>query len=170
MLAGICSASRKGMEFLLGKEGGGQVAILIPGGTSEPLDCHPNTNIVHLKKRKGFVKLALKNGSPLVPVFVFGETDIFDQVKNPEGSFLRTCQNKLLKIIGLPPFILTRVFPNPVPVTTVVGAPISVEKIDEPTREDIDSLHAKYVDALSELYYSNRDKYAPNPNVDLKIV
>ncbi len=36
----------------------------------------------------------------LVPVFSFGENDIYDQVENPEGSRLRTVQNWLKGKLG----------------------------------------------------------------------
>lgn len=36
----------------------------------------------------------------LVPVFAFGENDIFDQVENPEGSQLRNIQNKIKGLLG----------------------------------------------------------------------
>ena len=39
----------------------------------------------------------------LVPVYSFGETDIFEQVSNPEGSVLRTLQTKLTKWVGFAP-------------------------------------------------------------------
>ena len=32
-----------------------------------------------LNKRKGFIKLALRNGTSLVPTFVFGETHLYKQ-------------------------------------------------------------------------------------------
>ena len=33
--------------------------------------------VLYLKKRMGFVKLALRNGVPLVPAYVFGANDTF---------------------------------------------------------------------------------------------
>lgn len=36
----------------------------------------------------------------LVPVFSFGENELFKQVANPKGSWLRTVQEKLQKIMG----------------------------------------------------------------------
>lgn len=33
--------------------------------------------VLYLTKRMGFVKLALRNGTPLVPAYVFGANDIF---------------------------------------------------------------------------------------------
>lgn len=38
---------------------------------TEALYCHPEKDIVYLKKRRGFVKLALETGSCLVPVYSF---------------------------------------------------------------------------------------------------
>lgn len=36
--------------------------------------------------RKGFVKLALREGASLVPVFSFGENAVFEMVKSREGT------------------------------------------------------------------------------------
>jgi len=47
--------------------------MVIAGGASESLDARPNTNLLTLNKRKGFVRIALIHGIPLVPVFSFGE-------------------------------------------------------------------------------------------------
>src|SRR5689334_19738204 len=39
-------------------------------------------------------------GASLVPVFMFGESDLYDQVDNPVGSVLRERQNKLQELFG----------------------------------------------------------------------
>jgi len=169
MASGACSASKSSMNYLLSRPEGGHAAILVVGGAPESLDAHPDSYIVHLKKRKGFIKIAIRNGASLVPVFSFGETDIYDQVKNPEGSFLRRVQNALQRVAGLAPvLILGRgifqysfgLLPQRKPITTVVGSPIPVEKISQPTQEDIDVLHTKYVNALKDLFYAHRAEYA----------
>lgn len=48
----------------------------------------------------------------LVPVFSFGENELFKQVANPKGSWLRNLQEKLQKIMGfaLPLFHARGVF------------------------------------------------------------
>lgn len=107
---------------------GGNVAAIVVGGAAEAFNCRPRQYKLVLKKRKGFCKVALQNGSPLVPVFSFGETDLFDQVQNPEGSTIRKIQEWLKKRIGLAPAIpLGRgifqynygIVPHRRPVTTV---------------------------------------------------
>lgn len=50
------------MNYLLSTPGGGKAAVLVPGGAPESLDSHPGTYIVQMKKRKGFIKVALQNG------------------------------------------------------------------------------------------------------------
>ena len=41
----------------------------------------------------------------------------------------------------------------------LVGAPIDVEKVKEPTQEQLDELHDTYVSALTQLFEENKEKY-----------
>lgn len=69
-----------------------------------------------------------KFSSPLVPVFSFGETDVYDQLYGSQGSLFRRLQNHIRKIIGLAPLIFSGrgffqysfgLIPNRAPVTVV---------------------------------------------------
>ena len=54
------------------------------------------------------------------------------------------------------------------PIHVVVGTPIQVTRIENPTREEIESMHETYVKELQKLY----DKYNPiygDVNVKLAI-
>ena len=53
-------------------------------------------------------------------------------------------------------------------ITIVVGKPMTVEKVEEPSSEQIENLHAKYVEELQKLYNENNPIYG-DPNVTLKI-
>ena len=53
---------------------------------------------------------------------------------------------------------------------STVGSPISVPKIECPTQEDIDKLHARYIDELKGLYEKYKDKYHPSERSELLIV
>ena len=45
-----------------------------------------------------------------------------------------------------------------------------MKQSDNPTQEMINELHQKYIDALRNIYDAYKEKYARNPNVELKIV
>jgi hypothetical protein len=44
--------------------------------------------------------------TPLVPVISFGEPDVYDQVQNPEGSWLRRAQEFCRRVTGIAPVAL----------------------------------------------------------------
>jgi hypothetical protein len=59
--------------------------------------------------------------------------------------------------------------PKRVPLTTVVGAPIRVTQIREPSKEQIDKLHSEYIVALTQLYETHKSLYATKRNRDLNL-
>lgn len=165
---GTCSASKESIEWLLTKEGKGQAIALVIGGAAEALDAHPGSVTLTLRRRKGFVKLALKHGASLVPVFSFGENDIFNQLQNPDGSFIRNLQNRLTKFLGFsPPIFYGRgifqynmgYLPYRKQIVTVIGKPIDVDKTENPTTEEIQTIHDKYINSLQELFEEYKHKY-----------
>lgn len=131
-----------------------------------------------LNKRKGFVKIAIQSGASLVPVFSFGEIDIFDQPPNEPGSKIRAYQDFVKKWTGVAPALCYGrgfsansygMIPYRRPITTVVGAPIEVKQNPNPSREEVEELHAKYVEELSKLFHDHKSKYIKNENVKLII-
>ena len=163
--AGCCAANKRGMEALLGQPGG-MAAVLVPGGAPEALNSEKDKIRLILRRRKGFIKIALRYGVSLVPTFGFGEAFIYDQLNNPEGSLLRKFQDYLQNIVGFAPVLFFGrgvfqynfgIVPHRKPLTVVVGAPIEVKKVSEPTSEQILELQEKYIEELIALY----NKYNP---------
>lgn len=56
--------------------GPGSTLTIVVGGAAESLSAHPGTADLTLRKRLGFIKLAIREGADLVPVFSFGENDV----------------------------------------------------------------------------------------------
>ncbi|XP_051174958.1 diacylglycerol O-acyltransferase 2-like [Leptopilina boulardi] len=176
---GCCSASAASLEYLMSNKPDqrpgvniipkqGNAPVLVVGGASEALHCKPGTYRLVLRRRKGFLRLALKHGTPLVPVISFGETDLYDQINNPEGSLLRKLQNKWQKITGIAPVLaLGRgifqytfgIVPHRKPITVVVGAPLEIPKIENPNQDEIDEYHEKFTQLLINLFESEKSKY-----------
>lgn len=143
------------------------------------MDTHPGTNELTLKKRKGFVRVALETGACLVPVFGFGENNTYYCAENPPGSWLRVLQEKSLRFLGfsIPLFHGRGIFnydmgliPFRTPLTIVVGKPIECPKIQKPSREDVNKYHALYVQGLTDLYNQHKDLYDKEREADMKIV
>lgn len=150
---------------------GGQVACLVVGGAPEALLAKPGKPEIILNARKGFIKLAIQLGTDLVPVFGFGENDIWDQDEQPkEGTFAHKFNTAMTKNLGIvmPAFSGRGIFnynrgllPHRRPIHVVVGEPIQLEKVDNPSREQVAKLHATYVTALQKLYDTHASKYVP---------
>jgi len=159
---GAVSSSRKSLSNLLSTPGGGSAPVLMVGGVPEMDNSNQDQVRLVLMKRKGFVKMALRHGASLVPTFSFGETGTYRQT----GELARGLQQTVKKFIGIAPVIFFGrgwiqdtfgILPERNPVTVVVGKPIEVEKNENPSDNDIDDLHEKYVNDLKKLY----NKYNP---------
>ncbi|KAF0038691.1 hypothetical protein F2P81_009175 [Scophthalmus maximus] len=103
MSGGICPVNRNSIDYLLSRNGTGNAVVIVIGGAAESLHCAPGMNTVTLKRRKGFVRLALQKGSDLVPVYSFGENDAYKQVIFEEGTWWRFLQKRLQKMLGFAP-------------------------------------------------------------------
>ncbi|CAD7077174.1 unnamed protein product [Hermetia illucens] len=143
-------------------------ATVVVGGAQESLYCRPNNYQVVVKKRKGFIKMALVTGAPIVPVFSFGEVDVFDQPANPPGSLLRRYQEWFKSITGMAPIMFIGrgffqysfgMIPRRRRITTVIGAPLEVPHNTNPTWDEINEVHAKFIEALIDLFETHKHKY-----------
>ncbi|KAM5262081.1 putative diacylglycerol O-acyltransferase 2-like protein DGAT2L7P isoform 2-T2 [Hipposideros larvatus] len=160
---GLVSSSKASAAYLLSHPGGGQVAVLAVGGPLESLEAKPGALSLRIRNQKGFVKLALEHGASLVPVFSFGENELFQQFPNPPGSWVRRVQETLQPLlrVALPLFHgrLGLLLPFRKPIHTVVGAPIQVQRSPRPSRAQVDALHALYVERLTRLFEEHKARY-----------
>ena len=77
--------------------------MIVVGGAAESLYAFPGTFDLVLKRRFGFVKLALTNGSSLVPVASFGENELYDQIPNVKGTRVRYFQERFQELFAFAP-------------------------------------------------------------------
>ncbi|KAJ3206719.1 diacylglycerol O-acyltransferase 1 [Dinochytrium kinnereticum] len=158
---GMVSCDRKALERVLvprkNAKPSGNALILITGGGEEYTYMAPNTMDLVIKKRKGFVKLALTTGASLVPIITFGENDLFTRIETPLVKKL-TAFTQRAAHFAFPAFSgRWGPIPRRIPLTTVFGAPIHVTKIDQPTHKEIDDLHTEYLRQLQKLYDDYKD-------------
>ncbi|SAM84839.1 probable diacylglycerol acyltransferase type 2b [Ustilago bromivora] len=178
MAMGICSVSKRSCEAILKKGKGSAIAIVV-GGASESLAAHPGTADLTLRRRLGFIKIAIRNGADLVPVFSFGENDVYEQLSNEQGTRIYALQKKFQALFGFTlPFFHGRglfnysigLMPYRHPIVSVVGKPIHVKQNPNPTKEELERVQTLYIEELMNIWDTWKDAYAANRTKELAIV
>lgn len=184
---GLASVSRESCENLLTKggidgEGMGRGITIVIGGARESLDAQPHSMRLVLKRRKGFIKLAIRTGADLVPVLAFGENDLYEQVRSDQHPLIHKLQMLVKQTLGftIPLFHARGIFnydvglmPYRRPLNVVVGRPIQVvrqQNRDKVNDEYINELHARYVQELVRLWEQWKDVFAKGRGSEIDIV
>lgn len=135
--------------------------VLCPGGVQEVLLMESDDEcVLYLKRRVGFIKLAMQYGIPVVPIFTFGLQESFSYWV-PKNAFINWFGRKF----GAVPMVFFGVFnlplgpAKPSNYVNVVGNPIAVPKIDNPTSEDLVKYQQLYIDEISRIYHEYQDQY-----------
>ena len=118
----------------------------------------PNHDRVFIKKRAGFVKLCLQHGVSIRPVYVFGEKGLYWNIQGAWNFRINVLNRNNLPAIftwGNP--LLPLLPRGNVDVKVVVGAPIDLPKIDNPTKEAVQEWHAKYMSSLTALFEEHKE-------------
>eukprot|EP00904_Undaria_pinnatifida_P006762 jgi/Undpi1/3215/HiC_scaffold_15.g06589.m1 len=153
-LMGIRRAGRKSILGMF--EDGVNVAVVV-GGIAEMFMVSKKSEIVYLKKRKNFTKIAVEAGADIVPVYFFGNTLLHDLVGG-EGADNWLC--RLSRKFKASLVLFYGRFGTPIPrrrkLKMVAGRPIPVVQSDHPTEAYVDELHAELLKRVEEIYYKHR--------------
>ena len=181
---GLRSVSRESCTNLLSRggsngEGMGRAITIVVGGARESLDAQPSSLRLVLAKRKGFIKLAIRQGADLVPVLAFGENELYDQLSPDEHPLIHKAQLVIKKLLGftIPLFFARGVFnydvgmmPYRRPLNIVVGRPVKVVQARKPDEAYVDEIHAAYVTELRRIWDEWKGEFAPQMKGELEIV
>jgi len=147
---GVVDASRTVAKKVLKS---GKSLLILVGGEQEQLRSQVGEHTVFIKDRKGFVKLALEHGTSIVPAYTFGETDLYYN-----STFLYGLRMWLMKNFRVA-ITFSSFIPNKVPLVTCFGRPIEVPRVENPTKEQINEYHQKYIDELARVFEKNKAQH-----------
>ena len=129
--------------------------VLYTGGIAELFKSSRKEERLYLKNRKGFIKIALREGADIIPIYLFGNTSCLTVLKN---KFLASLSRKLQ--MSLTYFWGKWMLPIPrdVKLIYVRGKPLGLPHIPEPTDEDLEKWHGKYCEEVKRLFDSYKEK------------
>jgi len=136
------------------------------GGVAEVFETNsPDGNqIVLLKQRKGMIKLAFRAGADLVPCYLFGNTELLSLWTG--GAYGHNILSKISRKIGFALILFWGRFglpiPYRVPILGVMGKPISVPQKENPTPEEIESVHEILLSKMAALFEEHKNLYQWN--------
>lgn len=123
--------------------------MLAPGGIYEGLVCQPGMTGVPWERRKGFVKVAIDTGAPIIPTYCEGIHDVYYNSK-----FLLWWRIKLLEAtrFSLPLFFGIGLLPLPRKLIHFIGQPISIKrKVGESEHHHVNRVHAEVLHAMKKM-------------------
>ncbi len=143
--------------------------VVVPGGIAEMTKYKPDREVLYLRKRYGFIRLAIKHGRTIVPMYGFGENSTFQQY-----SCFKHLREKLSRRFKLS-LVLFRgrgytLIPFRTPLNIVFGTPLKLPKMEDPPNKVVEKFLERYISLVKELYYENRGRYEKYKNKDLEII
>lgn len=134
--------------------------LMYPGGEREQMATEYGRDKVWVRRHRGFVRLALEHGAPLVPCYMFGVTSQY-RVSSFLGGLRTWLQRRFA--VALPLFygcspLLFWLPSGERPVTAVFGAPIEVEHVERPTDEQVNEVMDRYIAGLTKLFDDNKER------------
>ena len=130
--------------------------LLIPGGVQECLFMRHGTETIFLRKRMGFIKMAIQSGAQLAPAFAFGQSDIYGYWRPGTPAM----QRAMSRLLGFAPMVFWgrwgTPIPRRVPVNVFVGDPIPVKRNPAPSNEDVAALLDVFIAAMVRLFEQHK--------------
>ncbi|XP_020519355.1 diacylglycerol O-acyltransferase 2D isoform X3 [Amborella trichopoda] len=124
--------------------------------------------VAYLKKRQGFVRIAIETGRPLVPIFCFGQTNVYNWWK-PKGDLY----TRIARAIRFAPLLYWGMFgthiPYRRPMHVIVGRPIELKRNPNPSKEEVAEVHALFVSKLEQLCQRHKAA-AGHADIQLRVI
>ena len=138
-------------------------------GYPNPPCTHVDDEAALIKSRKGFIRMAIQHQTPIIPVYCFGATKLFQRLNLP----LLQKISRILKIsicifygrLGLPiPFRqrLLYVMGNPIYPPDIAHSNYNAGNnisSDQVFRQNVDEMHEKFCDELLRIFDKYKESY-----------
>ncbi len=137
-----------------------EIVTIMPGGSREAFKPSRERYKLMWKRRKGFVRLAIQTGSPIVPAVCIGNDELYHVFFDGYGLSERIYGKGALLPITLP--IGLGPLPLPVKLTHYVGKPIRFRYRPEDAADTkkVNRLHGRVVRVMKDLLHKGLEERA----------
>jgi len=136
----------------------GKSVGIASGGIAELFESNKDIETIIIRKRKGFIKLAMQTGAKIVPCYLFGNTQALHCFSD-EGRRMQWFSRKIKASItffwgrfGLPIAYRT-------PILGVMGRHMTVPKVQEIDEKVVDEIHSEFIERLEEIFEKHKHAY-----------
>lgn len=156
------SVAKESLEALLKA---GKTVALQPGGTKEQAVTRHDQEQAFFSNKLGFIRLAIKYGRPLIPMYIFGENQLYRRVPGMEWL-----SRLIHKLTGLTLPIVTAKWGLPqaglLPIATDIhvrwGRVVEVGDPEEnPSEARVEEVFARYLEELNRMFDENAYECLP---------
>lgn len=155
---GIVLANPRTGRALLKRE---EIVFIMPGGAREAFKSHGERYRLMWKRRKGFVRLAIQTGAPIIPAVCIGIDEtyhvFFEGYSLSEKLFGKGTFFPISLPVGLGPL------PLPVKLTHYIGKPIRFRYKPEDSKDEqkVSRLHRRVMKSMEELMQKGMEEKEP---------
>jgi len=136
--------------------GSGRSYAIQPGGIPEQVLTDHRRELIVFPPTLGFCRLAIQHGTPLVPIYAFGENQVFSTYK-----WGRKTTRRLHQALGIA-MPMINPWPNSVTLHMKWGRPVEVGAREEsPPDERVREVFARYVAEVARLFEEHRHACLP---------
>lgn len=148
--------------------------VMVPGGVQECLLMeHEGVEVAFLRKRKGFIRVAMQSGADIVPAFAFGQSQTYKWLRPGPPLFSQEAVKALSRQIGMVPLVLLGRWGSPVPhrsrLTVVLGPPMRLPQHDSPSDEVLQHYLDIYISQLEGMFERHKAA-AGHPGLQLRVM
>ena len=133
---------------------------LYVGGTSELFETTADTEVLHLSKKKGFIKCALQWGVDVVPVYLFGNTRVYNVLRKPEflAKISKSLQFPITYWYGHDKYYLPIPRGGQEKLLYVSGQPLGMPHVPNPRPAVVNHWHRQYCNQVERIFEQYKER------------
>lgn len=149
---GCISATEEHIRDALKRE----TCIIVPDGIAGIFHSDPLVEKLYIRKRRGFVKIAIQAGSSLVPMYCFGHTQVFTRFAGLDFILTPLSRRLGFSIIFFKGYSLLPSLPRRVQMTVVIGSVFQPPKCANPSDELVEHVLNQYIEHIEALFEKHK--------------